>query len=60
MVNSPSWIDFYLRRAREPLSLCTIATRSIRTDARAILGMLRVRDEQWRQAHRDEPGYRTS
>ncbi len=58
VVNSPSRIDSDLRHARETLS--TVATRAVRTEARAALDKLRVRDEQWRQANRDEPGYRTS
>jgi len=58
VVNSPSRIDSDLRRARE--TLANIATRSLRTEARATLDKLRVRDEQWRQIHRDEPGYRSS
>ncbi len=58
VVNSPSRTDSDLRRARETLS--NIAARSIRTEARATLDKLRVRDEQWRQAHRDDFGYRSS
>ncbi len=59
VVNSPSRIEADVRSARETLS--NIATRAIRTEARATLDGLRVRDEQWRQARRKEdPEYRSS
>ena len=59
VVNSPARIEADIRRARETLS--NIATRAIRTEARATLDRLRVRDEDWRQARRKEdPEYRSS
>jgi len=59
IVNSPARIEADIHRARETLS--NIATRTIRTEARATLEGLRVRDEDWRQARRkDDPEYRSS
>ncbi len=59
VVNSPARIEADVRGARETLS--NIATRAIRTEARATLDGLRVRDEQWRQTRRkDDPEYRPS
>jgi len=59
VVNSPARIQADIHRARETLS--NIATRAIRTEARATLDGLRVRDENWRQARRkDDPEYRSS
>ncbi len=59
VVNSPARIEADIRRARE--TLFNIATRAVRTEARATLDGLRVRDENWRQARRkDDPEYRSS
>lgn len=56
VINTPSRIDMEVRRAREILFDC--ATRAIRTEAREALDRLRLRDEDWRKKHRDDPDYR--
>ena len=58
VINMPSRIDIEVRRARE--ILLDRATRAIRTEAREALDMLRLRDEDWRRKHRDDPDYRAA
>ncbi len=58
VVNSPSGIDLGIKRARELLS--GIATRAVRNEATAALDSDRARDDSWRRAHCDEPGYTSS
>jgi len=56
VINTPSRIDIEVRGAREILH--DRATRAIRTEAREALDKLRLRDEDWRRKHRDDPAYR--
>ena len=58
VVNSPAGVDSGIRRAREVLS--SISTRAVRTEARAKLDRLRLRDDTWRREHQDEPDYKPS
>jgi hypothetical protein len=55
VINSPSRVEVELHRAREILS--NIATRAIRTEARLKLDAMRLRDENWRKEHREDPTY---
>lgn len=58
VINTPSRIDIEVRRARE--FLLDRATKGIRTEARETLDKLRVRDEDWRSKHRNDPDYRSA
>ncbi len=55
VINSPSRFEVELHRAREVLS--NIATRAIRTEARLKLDAMRLRDENWRKEHKEDPTY---
>ena len=56
VVNSPARVQADIRRAREVLH--NIATCAVRTEGRALLDELRLRDDAWRSEHSKDPAYR--
>ena len=58
VITSPAQIRNDLRRAREIVS--STAQRPARDESRTRLESIRMRDEAWREAHRNDPGYSPS